>query len=145
MSNLRNRVQLIGHLGQDPEIKVFENTKLARFSVATNESYKDKDGQWQEETTWHNITAWGPIAERAEQFLKKGSHVMIEGKLVNREYTNEQNEKKYITEVRTRNFLLLDKKENDGNYSPNKNSSSSSQINTSAKGIVQEDEDILPF
>lgn len=110
MSNLRNRVQLIGHVGQAPEIKSFESGKLARFSVATNESFKSATGEWKEETYWHNIVAWGPIAERVEKSLQKGSFVMLEGKLTHREYTNDKNEKKYFTEVRISNFVLLDKK-----------------------------------
>lgn len=110
MSNLRNRVQLIGHVGQAPEIKTFESGKLARFSVATNESYKSTTGEWKEETYWHNVVAWGPIAERIEKTLQKGSFVMLEGKLTHREYTNDKNEKRYITEVRISNFVLLDKK-----------------------------------
>lgn len=115
MSNLRNRVQLIGHLGADPEMKVFESGKMARFRVATNEAYKTASGEWKEETTWHSVIAWGPIAERVEKILYKGSYILAEGKLVHREYTNDQNEKRYITEVRIGNFVLLDKKAGEGN------------------------------
>lgn len=114
MSNLKNRVQLIGHLGADPEMKIFESGKMARFRVATNEAYKTASGEWKEETTWHSVVAWGPIAERVEKVLHKGSYIMVEGKLTHREYTNEQNEKRYITEVRISNFVSLDKKPGEG-------------------------------
>lgn len=114
MSNLKNRVQLIGHLGTDPEMKIFESGKMARFRIATNEAYKAASGEWKEETTWHSVIAWGPIAERVEKILHKGSYILVEGKLVHREYTNNQNEKRYITEVRISNFVLLDKRPGEG-------------------------------
>lgn len=145
MSNLKNKVQLIGNLGADPEIKVFDNTKLARFSVATNENYKDRNGEWQKETTWHNVTCWGPIADRAEQFLKKGSFVLIEGKLVNRDYTDDKGEKRYITEVRVRNFLMLDKRDADSDFTNSSNASSTSTNATTNNNVVNETEDDLPF
>ncbi len=111
MSTLRNSVQLIGHLGADPEIKTLENgTKVARIRIATTESYKNKSGEWMDETTWHNVVAWEALAERAEKYLHKGSFVVIEGKLTNRSYVNQQGETKYVTEVRASNFMLLDKK-----------------------------------
>jgi len=111
MSTLRNRVQLIGHLGADPEIKTLESgAKLAQIRIATNERYKTQNGEWKEETMWHNITAWNLLAERMQQQLNKGSFVMIEGKLVNRSYTDSEGTKKYITEVRALSMMKLDKK-----------------------------------
>lgn len=135
MSNLRNRVQLIGHLGQDPEMKTFESGKLANLRMATNDSYKSANGEWKEETTWHRLIAWGPIAERAEKALKKGAHILVEGKLTNREYMTEQKEKRYITEVRIQNFVILDKKPSDGT-----NTSSPEEMNEGA-----ENNEALPF
>lgn len=109
--SIRNKVQLVGNVGQTPEIKTFgDSGKLAKFSVATNESYKSKSGEWIENTTWHNLIAWRYVAERVERQVQKGSHVMIEGKLVNRQYTDNNNVKRYITEIEVVTFMLLDKK-----------------------------------
>ncbi len=112
MSNVKNSVQLIGHMGIDPEVKTLDNgTKVARLRVATTERYKNKNGEWQDETTWHNIVAWEALADRAEKYLNKGSHLLIEGKLTSRSYMDNKGEKKYVYEVRCTNFLLLDKNE----------------------------------
>ncbi|WP_118976046.1 single-stranded DNA-binding protein [Taibaiella koreensis] len=112
MSTLRNRVQLIGHLGAAPEMKTLENgAKVARLRMATNESYRTAAGEWKEETMWHSVNAWEKLAERAEQQFHKGSYVMLEGKLVNRSYTDSTGAKKYITEVRAVSMVLLDKKQ----------------------------------
>ena|ERR1700744_3010991 len=111
MSTLRNRVQLIGHLGAAPEIKILESgAKVARISLATNESYKMQNGEWKEETMWHVVSAWNQLAERMQQQLVKGSFIMIEGKLVNRSYTDASGVKKFITEVRAVSMMKLDKK-----------------------------------
>ncbi len=111
MSTLRNRVQLIGHLGADPEMKTLESgAKVARLRIATNESYKMANGEWKEETMWHSITAWEKLAERAVEHYHKGSYIMLEGKLVNRSYTDSSGNKKYFTEVRASSITLLDKK-----------------------------------
>lgn len=111
MSTLRNRVQLIGHLGADPEIKtIASGAKVAHIRMATTESYRS-NGEWKEDTQWHRISAWEKLAERAEKFLSKGSFVMVEGKLVTNSFTDAQGNKKYITEVRAANFILLDKKQ----------------------------------
>lgn len=109
--SIRNKVQLVGHVGQTPEIKSFgDSGKLARFSLATNENYKNKNGEWIESTTWHNLIGWRQIAERIEKYVEKGSFLMIEGKLVSRDYVDKDNVKRYITEVEVRSFMLLDKK-----------------------------------
>ena len=77
-----NKVTLVGHVGQDPEVRRLENgTPVGRFSLATNEKYKDSAGEWQEQTEWHNVVVWRSIAEQAERSLKKGSFVYVEGKL----------------------------------------------------------------
>lgn len=112
MNTLRNKVQLIGHLGMNPDVKHLENGKtLAKLSIATNDYYKDANGEKQTETHWHNLVAWGKTAEIAEKFLKKGSEVAIEGKLTSRSYEDKEGVKKYITEVVVNEILLLGKKE----------------------------------
>lgn len=111
MSTLKNRVQLIGHLGADPEMKTLDNgVKVARLRLATNESYKTTGGEWKEETMWHSITAWEKLAERATRQFHKGSHIMLEGKLINRAYTDASGNKKFYTDVRAVNIVMLDKK-----------------------------------
>lgn len=108
MNNLRNRVQLIGNLGNDPEVKQLESGKtLVKFSLATSEVFKNKDGEQIKNTQWHNLIAWGKTAEIAEKYLKKGNEVAIEGKLVSRSYENKDGEKKYITEVVINEFMML--------------------------------------
>ena len=108
MKSLRNTVQLIGNLGANPEVKTLENgNTLARISMATTERYKNQKGEKVQETTWHNLVAWGKAAEIAEKYLKKGSEVAVEGKLSNRSYETEKGEKKYISEVVVNQFLMM--------------------------------------
>jgi len=112
MNTLKNTVSLIGRLGQDPKINTFgEGNKVVKFSIATNEAYKGKDGQWVENTQWHNVIAWGKVAELSEKLLKKGAEIVLEGKLVNDEYETKEGEKRYKTEVSLREFMVLTKKE----------------------------------
>ena len=112
MNALRNRVQLIGRLGQDPEVKQTKNGRtLARFSLATTEVYKNSHGERQEETQWHPIVVWGERAETVSKYLRKGKEVALEGKLVHRTYDDADGNKKYITEVVVNEFLMLGKKE----------------------------------
>ncbi len=111
MNALRNRVQLIGNLGSNPEIKKFDNGKvLARINLATTEKYKDDNGKLVTDTQWHHISAWGALAGTCEKYLKKGSEVAIEGKLVYRNYENKEGKKQYITEIVAQEVLLLGKK-----------------------------------
>ncbi len=111
-----NKVTLIGHLGKDPELRTLENgTAVVNFSVATNESYKDKNGDWQDHTEWHNVVAWRDLAERAEKSLKKGKLVYLEGKLSTRKYTGTDGIERYTTDVVASAFRLLEKKEGGGN------------------------------
>lgn len=111
MYALKNKVQLIGNLGNAPEIKNTDSgKKVARFSMATNESYKKENGERVTETQWHNLVAWGKVAELAEQYLNKGSEIAIEGKLTHREYNDKDGVKRYITEVVVNEILMLDKK-----------------------------------
>jgi len=108
MNSLKNRVQLIGHLGMNPEIKTLESgTKLAKFSMATNDYYKNAKGEKVEETEWHNIIAWNKTAELAEMFLEKGKEVAIEGKLTTRSWDDEKGNKRYITEIVCNEILFL--------------------------------------
>lgn len=105
---MRNKVQLIGNLGMDPEMKTLESgKKLVKFSLATNESYKNAKGEKVEETQWHNLIAWGKTAEIANKYLKKGNEVAIEGKLVNRSYEDKEGVKRYITEIVVNEMLML--------------------------------------
>ena len=111
MNALKNRVQLIGNLGQAPVVKLLDNgKKVARMSIAINESYKNGKGENMNDTYWHTIVAWGKTAEMAEKFLVKGSEVAIEGKLVSRVYTTNDGQKRYITEVVANELLLLTRK-----------------------------------
>ncbi|RYZ92900.1 MAG: single-stranded DNA-binding protein [Sphingobacteriaceae bacterium] len=110
MANLRNSVRLIGNLGTDPEVKVFDNNrKLVRLSIATNESYKNDKGEKVTDTQWHNLSIWGGQAEMAEKFLKKGDEVSIEGKLATRNYTDKDGVKRYITEIVVNEFVRFGK------------------------------------
>ena len=108
-----NKVILVGNLGKDPEVKHFEGSgAVAKFSVATNENYRDKkSGEWQTQTEWHNVVVWNAAAERAERILKKGMQVYIEGKLTHRKYQDQNGNDKYITEVVGRTLRILGKKE----------------------------------
>jgi single-strand DNA-binding protein len=112
MSGL-NKVTLIGNLGKDPEIKEAGNSKVCKFSLATSSSWKDKDGNRQEKTEWHNIVAWGKTGEQLAKFLKKGSRVYLEGRIEYRKYEKD-GETKYITEVIVADYTLLDKKDDNG-------------------------------
>lgn len=108
MYAMKNKVQLIGNLGQAPEVRTTESgKKLAQFSVATNEVYQNAQGEKVNETQWHQVVAWGKLADIVEKYLGKGKEVAIEGKLVNRNYTDKQGLKHYITEVVANELLLL--------------------------------------
>ena len=110
MKTLRNSVQLIGNLGKDPEIKSFDQRKKASFSIATDETYKNQNGEKVTETQWHNVVVWGKLAEIVEKYLKKGNEVAIEGKLVHRSYETASGEKRYITEINVNDLLMLGNK-----------------------------------
>jgi len=108
MYALKNKVQLIGNLGGKPEVKNTENgKKRAQFNVATSENYRNSKGEKVTETQWHRVIAWGKVAEIAEKYLDKGKEVAIEGKLINRSYTDKDGNKKYITEIQVNELLLL--------------------------------------
>jgi single-strand DNA-binding protein len=108
MNNLRNRVNLIGNLGTDPEVKNLESGKiLAKFPLATSENYKNSEGQKISETQWHNLVVWGRTASFVEKYLKKGNEIAVEGKLSHRSYEDKDGIKKYVTEVIVNEVLIL--------------------------------------
>ena len=115
MSGSLNKVMLIGNLGRDPELKVTPSGQaLARFSVATTETWKNPQGEKQSKTEWHNIVVWGKQAEIAEKFLRKGKQVLIEGRIQYREYTDQAGVKKTACEIRCDNFVMLGRLEEGG-------------------------------
>jgi single-strand DNA-binding protein len=108
MYALKNKVQLIGNLGNAPEIRTTDaGKKWAKFSIATNEVYRNAKGEKVTETQWHNLVAWGKVAEIAEKYLHKGSEIAIEGKLMNRSYIDKEGVKKYVTEINVNELLML--------------------------------------
>ena len=108
MNAIKNRVQLIGNVGNDPEIKNLDGgKKLANLTIATNDSYKNDKGEKVEQTEWHRVVAWGKTAEIIEKYVTKGKQVAIEGKLSHRSYDDKNGEKRYITEVVVNDLLLL--------------------------------------
>ena len=121
-----NKVMLIGNVGRDPEVRYLDGngqngqgTKVATFTLATTERYRDRSGEMRENTEWHNIVAWRQPADVAEKFIRKGTQLYIEGKLRTRSYTDQSGNKKYTTEVVVDNLQLLSKREGDqGGYAP---------------------------
>jgi single-strand DNA-binding protein len=110
MNALKNKVQLIGNLGQDPEVVNLDSgSKLAKFSIATNETYRNTKGEKVTDTQWHNIVVWGKLADVVEKFLYKGSEVAVEGKLIHRSYENKEGEKRFISEIKCNELLMLGK------------------------------------
>ncbi|HEY0668721.1 MAG TPA: single-stranded DNA-binding protein [Sphingobacteriaceae bacterium] len=100
MSNLRNSVRLMGHAGNQPEVKIInEKQKVARISIATNESYRNANGERVEQTQWHQLVFWNKQADLAEKYLEKGSEITVEGKLTSHSYVAKDGQKKYVTEV----------------------------------------------
>ena len=166
-----NKVILVGNLGRDPEVRHLENgASVAKFSVATTESYKDKSDQWQQQTEWHDVVAWRYLAERAEELFKKGSFVYVEGKLTHRKWVDKEGNNRFSTEVVAQSLRLLERREGSGNYSgtnsfpttsdeismsnnPNPKPAPSSAPSTAAPvaapaagdSVVEEPADDLPF
>ena len=111
-----NKIMLIGNLGKDPDVQVFESgTKKAAFSLATTEKYRDRNGVDQSITEWHNIVVWGPQADIVEKYLKKGAPIYLEGKIRTREYEASDGQKRRITEIIVNSFLMLGGRQ-DGEY-----------------------------
>lgn len=114
-----NRVILIGNLGRDPEVRRLESgAVVAKFSLATSESYRDKDGNWQDQTEWHDIVVWRTLAERAEQSLKKGMTIYIEGKLTHRTWQDQEGKNRKTTEVVADYFRIIDRKQGSSGTTP---------------------------
>lgn len=109
MNTMKNRVQLIGHVGNNPEVKTFEGVKVANLTLATNENYTNKKGEKVEQTDWHRVVAWDRKAEIIEKFVSKGKEIAIEGKLSTRSYDDKEGIKRYVTEVVVSDILLLGK------------------------------------
>ena len=105
-----NKVTLIGHLGRDPELRQAGDSQVANFTMATNESYKDKSGEWQNKSEWHGIVAWRDLADRVSK-LKKGQLVYVEGKLATRKWQDKNGVDKYTTEIIARTVRLLEKRD----------------------------------
>jgi single-strand DNA-binding protein len=144
-----NKVILIGNLGKDPEVRYLEsNVAVARFSLATNESYKDKKGDWQTTTEWHNIVCWRNLAERAEKQLKKGSQIYVEGKLTHRTYQDKEGQERNITEVVANTIRILDRRDNRSSSGEEGYASegalSDASVGTGSGGEQHADDD-LPF
>lgn len=114
MNTLRNHVQLIGNLGKDFEVKSSSNgVSMAKAPIATNEYYTDSKGEKIQQTQWHNIVAWGKLAENMDKLLKKGDELAVQGKLVHRSYEDTKGETRYISEVIVNEFVKLTKEKND--------------------------------
>jgi len=108
MNTLKNKVQLIGNLGHNPEIVNMESgKKLAKFSIATNDVYKNAQGEKVQDTQWHNLVAWGKTADIIEKYISKGSEIAVEGKLTSRTYDDKKGVKHFITEVVVSEVLML--------------------------------------
>ena len=156
-----NKVILVGNVGKDPEIRRFENNIKASFSLATSETYTPKGGDKVTQTEWHNIVAWRRLAELAENYIRKGSQILIEGKLRYRSYDDRDGNKKYIVEVEADTIQLLGRKQdgqgqqgaasgqssqnNSGNYSAPSQPSGPSDNNVSEDLTGRETADDLPF
>lgn len=111
MSSIRNQVRLIGNLGADPEVKTLgEDRKMARFNLATNETYTNDKGEKVVETQWHNVVAWGKVVQVIEKYLKKGAEIAIDGKLITRSYNDKEGTKRFITEVVLSEVVMLGSK-----------------------------------
>ncbi|WP_396162402.1 single-stranded DNA-binding protein [Flavobacterium sp.] len=106
---MKNKVQLIGHVGQEPEVKTVNNKKVATLTIATNDFYFNEKGDKVEQTEWHRITAWGKTAEVIEKYVTKGKEIAVEGKLTHRSYDDKDGIKRYVTEILVLELLLLGK------------------------------------
>lgn len=146
-----NRVILIGNLGRDPEVRRLDNgAVVAKFPIATNENYKDKSGEWQTQTEWHDIVVWRNLAERAESTLKKGMGVYVEGKLTHRTWQDQDGNNRKTTEVVASYFRIIDKrdgKSGDGGsgYFPGSTDEPSGYNNDMPAEVPNAADDDLPF
>ena len=113
-----NKVFFLGNIGKDPELRTFEDqSKIVKFSIATNDGYKNKQtGEWVKETQWHNVVCWGKLAEYVSSYAKKGTKVLVVGKLTHRKYEDKNQVLRYVTEVQAREVKILDKVERDESF-----------------------------
>lgn len=146
-----NKVILIGTLGRDPEVRYMPNSEaVANFSMATNESWKSKDGQKQEKTEWHNIVMYRKLAEIAGEYLTKGSPVYIEGRLQTRKWQTKEGQDRYTTEIIADSMQMLGSKaqnnsSDDSEYKPDKNNAPKEKKQEKSKGSFDDFEDDIPF
>lgn len=144
-----NKVILLGNLGKDPEVRHLESgSVVAKFPLATNESYRDRNGEWQQITDWHNVVMWGNAAERAEKYLKVGSTIFVEGKIRTRKWQDSSGIDHYTTEIIVLNYKLVDRKENSEQNFTNDNNSNTESVDKTNKGndVPNNDQvDDLPF
>lgn len=140
-----NKVILVGNLGKDPEVRHLDNGRaVANFSLATSETYKNKQGERVTNTEWHNVVLWTPLAEIAERFLKKGGQVYIEGKLTTRSWDDQDGNKRYTTEVVGREMTLLGSRPEGGSGAP-QGSPANPAVESPVSSIPEDDTDDLPF
>jgi single-strand DNA-binding protein len=146
-----NKVILLGNIGKDPEIRAIESgRRVATFPLATSETYKDKNGDRQEVTEWHNVVFWGPVVDIVEKYVKKGSQIYVEGKLRTRSYESKEGVKKYTTEILGDTITLLSggNRSNEGSSqvaNTTSNNSSASESSTTYSKNAMDDSDDLPF
>ncbi|MDB5271715.1 MAG: ssb [Chitinophagaceae bacterium] len=142
-----NKVILLGNLGKDPEVRAIDNgRKVARFTLATTESYRNQQGERVDQTEWHNVVFWGPVTDVIEKYLKKGNQVYIEGKISNRSYDDKDGVKKYITEIVGQNLTLVGgKPSGSGESGSNGSSGSNSYASAPTMSSAEDASDDLPF
>lgn len=148
MSSL-NKAMIIGRLGQDPEVRYTQsNTAVATLNIATSERYKDSNGEYQERTEWHRVVAWGRLAEICQQYLNKGSQVYIEGPIQTRQWEDKEGQKRYTTEIKALQMIMLDSKGSGGTNAPSggdQNSSKPMSSNVELGSNFDDMDDDLPF
>lgn len=147
-----NKVTLVGNLGKDPEIKHLEGgASVAKFSLATNENYRDKNGEWQTQTEWHDIVAWRQLAEKAARDLHKGSLVYIEGKITHRKWQDKEGQDRYSTEIVASTIRSLERRESTGGgksygeSNPGAESAQATRNDYTSKDVGLPEDDDLPF
>ena len=145
MANSVNKVILVGRLGKDPEVKYTQGgTPVAKFTVATNEVWKDQNGEKQERTEWHNIVAWTKLAEICGQYLNKGSRVYIEGRIQTRSWEDKEKNKRYITEIRADSMVMLSGKSDEAR--PEKSAAAAAAASSDGGSVEPEiTDDDIPF
>lgn len=145
MSSL-NKAMIIGRLGQDPDVRYTQsNTAVANLSVATSERYKDKQGEWKENTEWHKVVAWGRLAEICQEYLKKGSQVYIEGPIQTRKWEDKDGQTRYTTEIKALTMTMLDSKGDSGEVPKKPDSSQPVSSSVDLNEDFDDIDDDLPF